>query len=168
MASEPQASASPACILNGKSVHLKAGLAHIARTSAEFGIERRVLVTRRGDDVSAMAAGALAEGHKPIVAGGGDGTVNAVAGNLVGTGIALGVLPMGTLNHFAKDVGIPLHVEAAVRNLFTGQLIEADVARSMAACSSTIRAQASIRILCANAKSRSDWDTSSESRLSSR
>jgi diacylglycerol kinase family enzyme len=127
MESQPQASTSPACILNGKSAHLKAALAHIARISTEFGVEPRVLVTRRGDDVSAMAAGALAEGHKPIVAGGGDGTVNAVAGNLVGTGIALGVLPMGTLNHFAKDLGIPLYLEAAVRNLFTGQLIEVDV-----------------------------------------
>jgi diacylglycerol kinase family enzyme len=127
MASQSQASASPACILNGKSAHLKAVLAHITRISAEFGVEPRVLITRRGDNVSAMTAGALAEGHKLIVAGGGDGTVNAVAGKLAGTGIALGVLPMGTLNHFAKDLGIPLRLEAAVRNLFTGQLIEVDV-----------------------------------------
>jgi diacylglycerol kinase family enzyme len=127
MASKPQASPSLACILNGKSAHLKAALAHIARISAEFGVEARISVTNRGDDVSAMAAGILAEGHQPIVAGGGDGTVNAVAGKLVGTDTALGVLPMGTLNHFAKNVGIPLNLEAAVRNLFTGRLIKVDV-----------------------------------------
>jgi diacylglycerol kinase family enzyme len=127
MASQPQASLNPACILNGKSVHLKAALAHMARISAEFGLKPRISVTNRGDDVSAMAAGILAEGHQPIAAGGGDGTVNAVAGKLVGTGTALGVLPMGTLNHFAKDVGIPLNLEAAIRNLFTGRLIKVDV-----------------------------------------
>jgi diacylglycerol kinase family enzyme len=127
MASQPQASLNPACILNGKSVHLKAALAHMARISAEFGLKPRISVTNRGDDVSAMATGILAEGHQPIVAGGGDGTVNAVAGKLVGTATALGVLPMGTLNHFAKDVGIPLNLEAAIRNLFTGRLIKVDV-----------------------------------------
>ncbi len=127
MASDTQASLGPVCILNGKSAHLEAALAHIAHISAEFGVEPTVLVTKRGDDISAMAAAASAEGHQPIVAGGGDGTVNAVAAKLVGTGIALGVLPMGTLNHFAKDVGIPLQLEAAVRNLFTGQLIKVDV-----------------------------------------
>ena len=61
------------------------------------------------------------------MAGGGDGTVSAVAGKLAGTSIKLGVLPMGTLNHFAKDAGIPLNLEAAVRNLFTGQAIKVDV-----------------------------------------
>ena len=55
------------------------------------------------------------------------GTVNAVAGKLVGTDTALGVLPMGTLNHFAKDVGIPLNLEAAVYNLFTGKVRKVDV-----------------------------------------
>ena len=44
------------------------------------------------------------------MAGGGDGTVNAVAGKLVGTDTPLGVLPMGTFDHFAKDVGIPLNL----------------------------------------------------------
>jgi diacylglycerol kinase family enzyme len=66
-------------------------------------------------------------GRHPVVAGGGDGTVNAVAGKLAGTDTPLGVLPMGTLNHFAKDVAIPLNLEGAVRNLFTGQPTKVDV-----------------------------------------
>src|SRR3974390_3456832 len=124
METEPKASRSPACILNGKSAPLEAATSYIARISPEFGAKPRILVTRGADDILAMAA--LAGGHRPIVGGGGDGTVSAVAGKLVGTDTALGVLPMGTLNHFAKDVGIPLHLEAAVRNLFTGELIKVD------------------------------------------
>jgi diacylglycerol kinase family enzyme len=127
MASRPLSSLSPSCILNGKSIHLQAALAHIARISDDFGVESQVVVTKHGDDVSSLAAHALSERRQPIAAGGGDGTVNAVAGKLAGTDTALGVLPMGTLNHFAKDAGIPLNLEAAVRNLFTGQAIKVDV-----------------------------------------
>jgi diacylglycerol kinase family enzyme len=127
MASQPHASLSPTFIINGKSVHLPAALAHIPRICAEFGVEPQIVVTKRDDDMSSLVARAQAENHRPIVAGGGDGTVNAVAGKLSGTDIPLGVLPMGTLNHFAKDAGIPLNLEAAVRNLFTGQVTKVDV-----------------------------------------
>jgi len=126
MASRPPQILSPTCILNGKSVHLQAALACIARISAEFGAAPQVVVTKRGDDISSLAAHALAESRQLVVAGGGDGTVNGVAGRLAGTDIALGVLPMGTLNHFAKDAGIPLSLEAAVRNLFTGRVTKVD------------------------------------------
>jgi len=117
----------PACILNGHSVHIEEAKAHIARISGELGADIQVVVTKRGDDISAVAARALGEHRHPVVAGGGDGTVNAVAGKLAGTDTPLGVLPMGTLNHFAKDAGIPLNLAAAVRNLFTGQVTRVDV-----------------------------------------
>jgi diacylglycerol kinase family enzyme len=49
-----------------------------------------------------------------IVAGGGDGTIHTVASAVAGTDIPLGIIPLGTLNHFAKDLKIPLAVEDAV------------------------------------------------------
>jgi len=61
------------------------------------------------------------------VAGGGDGTINAVASKMVDSGVPFGVLPMGTLNHFAKDLGIPLELESAVRNLAEGRPRAVDV-----------------------------------------
>jgi len=127
MTSPPAAMSNPACILNGHSVHIEEAKAHIARISGELGADIQVVVTKRGDDISAVAARALGEHRHPVVAGGGDGTVNAVAGKLAGTDTPLGVLPMGTLNHFAKDAGIPLNLAAAVRNLFTGQVTRVDV-----------------------------------------
>jgi diacylglycerol kinase family enzyme len=90
MASQPQATLSPAGILNGKSVHLQSAVAHIGRISRELGADPQVVVTKRSDDIPSMAARALAEHHQPIVAGGGDSTVNAIVGKLAGTDIALG------------------------------------------------------------------------------
>ncbi len=127
MTFQPPAILSPTCILNGHSVHVEETKAHIARISGEVAVQVQVVVTKRGDDISSLAARALSERRHPVVAGGGDGTVNAVAGMLAGTDTPLGVLPMGTLNHFAKDVGIPLNLAAAVRNLFTGQISKVDV-----------------------------------------
>jgi diacylglycerol kinase family enzyme len=49
-----------------------------------------------------------------VIVGGGDGSIRTVASVLVGSSVALGILPLGTLNHFAKDLGIPTTVEGAV------------------------------------------------------
>jgi diacylglycerol kinase family enzyme len=49
-----------------------------------------------------------------LVVGGGDGTVGAAASALAGTDILLGILPLGTLNHFAKDLNIPTDLDAAM------------------------------------------------------
>ncbi|HUQ76095.1 MAG TPA: diacylglycerol kinase family protein [Burkholderiales bacterium] len=62
-----------------------------------------------------------------IVAAGGDGTVNTVASALVGTDTALAVLPMGTLNHFARDLGVPDDPAAAVEIAVRGKRRAVDV-----------------------------------------
>lgn len=66
-------------------------------------------------------------GARIIAAGGGDGTISTVGASLIGTGCVLGVLPLGTLNHFAKDLRIPLELEAAAQNLIAGVVIDVDV-----------------------------------------
>jgi diacylglycerol kinase family enzyme len=75
----------------------------------------------------ASARRALQQGVKLVAAGGGDGTINAVASVIAGSGVHFGVLPLGTLNHFAKDVGIPLELDEAVRNLASGMPRKVDV-----------------------------------------
>jgi len=62
-----------------------------------------------------------------VVAVGGDGTVSTVAGALAGTDKPLGVLPLGTLNHFAKDLGVPLVLDEAVRTIAAGHQRRVDV-----------------------------------------
>ena len=70
---------------------------------------------------------AIAAGATTIVAGGGDGTVSAIASELAGTTTPLGVLPLGTLNHFAKDLHIPQALDAAVATIAAGRIAAVDI-----------------------------------------
>ena len=79
------------------------------------------------DALDAQVERALLSQPAIVVAGGGDGTVAAVAAHLVGGGTVLGVLPRGTLNHFAKDLGIPLELEQATGVIASGRPIHVDV-----------------------------------------
>lgn len=86
-----------------------------------------VHVTEKGEDVCELVRVAIANGATLVAAGGGDGTINAVASVVIGTNATLGVLPLGTLNHFAKDLGIPLEVEQALETLRDGTATAVDV-----------------------------------------
>jgi diacylglycerol kinase family enzyme len=63
-----------------------------------------------------------------IVVAGGDGTVGHAAGAVAGTDVVLGVLPTGTFNHFAKDLGIPVDLIEAARALAGAEVVAVDVA----------------------------------------
>jgi diacylglycerol kinase family enzyme len=95
---------------------------------AAAGREARVTVaTSGGNGLREAAERAVSEGCDALVAGGGDGTINLAASVVAGRDIPLGVLPLGTLNHFAKDLGIPLELEDAVRVILDGNTCWVDV-----------------------------------------
>jgi diacylglycerol kinase family enzyme len=94
--------------------------ARLIQLFAAAGREATVLMAGRGRTVTDEARRAVGDGCRTAVAAGGDGTVNAVASAVVGTDIPLGILPIGTLNHFAKDLGIPLDLEPAVKVIVQG------------------------------------------------
>lgn len=100
----------------------------LRRALAGSGVKPEILLAESGSNVAELARRAVQERSPAVIAGGGDGTVNAVAAQLVGTGLALGVLPLGTLNHFAKQLHIPLEREAALQSLLTGRIISVDAA----------------------------------------
>lgn len=91
------------------------------------GITADISLARTGAEIVELAQAAAASDWSMIVAGGGDGTINAVASALIGSEKTLGVLPLGTLNHFAKDLGIPLDLEGAARILISGHTRAVDV-----------------------------------------
>src|SRR6202040_819572 len=99
----------------------------LSKIISENGAQARILVASSGAEVPELARRAVKENSEVIVAGGGDGTINAVANELMGSSITLGILPLGTFNHFAKDLHIPQDLEGAARNLFTGRAVPVDV-----------------------------------------
>jgi diacylglycerol kinase family enzyme len=63
-----------------------------------------------------------------VVIGGGDGSMRVAASVLAGTGIPLGLIPLGTANHFAKDLGLPLQLKEAAAVIASGHSRVVDVA----------------------------------------
>jgi diacylglycerol kinase family enzyme len=95
---------------------------------AAHGVAAKILAVDPAELDRHCAEAAKAGGITALVAAGGDGTISAAAGILAGGDLPLGVLPLGTLNHFAKDAGIPLDLEAAVAAIAGGRTRRVDVA----------------------------------------
>lgn len=94
-----------AIIFNPKARSQKArGLADDLRRLAP---DAELRMTTKAGEARRLAADAAKEGFRVVAAAGGDGTVNEVANGIAGTGVALGVLPVGTMNVFAKEHALP-------------------------------------------------------------
>jgi len=83
------------------------------------GVHAELVLTRSSDDASEQARQAVAAGCDTIFACGGDGTIHDVLQGMAGSQAALGVLPMGTANALAHDLGLPLRPAAAARVALT-------------------------------------------------
>jgi YegS/Rv2252/BmrU family lipid kinase len=99
----------------------------IAETFAANGIAAHIALSTSSTELVELAQRAAHGEARIVVAGGGDGTLNAVASALVGTDKIFGVLPLGTLNHFAKDLQVPLELADAVRTICAGHTRRVDV-----------------------------------------
>jgi diacylglycerol kinase family enzyme len=116
-------------IVNASSGEEKdAELLRTLRDAAEHhGLEVSIEQAHSGEEITKLAREALDGGCGTIVAGGGDGTVNAIASLVAGTDVLFGVLPLGTLNHFAKDLGMPLDLAESVAVLAEGHTRRVDL-----------------------------------------
>lgn len=98
----------------------------IAESFERHGVCAQVMAVR-GTELRETTRALREKGFDVIAAGGGDGTVSAVAGELVGHPVALGVLPLGTLNHFARDLELPTDLDEAIRLICSGEATRVDV-----------------------------------------
>jgi YegS/Rv2252/BmrU family lipid kinase len=99
----------------------------VAEALRAAGLSAEVELIAGGD--CAVRCRAIAErGDELLVVGGGDGTISAAASALVGTETLLGILPLGTLNHFARDLGIPDKVDEAAKLIASRKARDVDVA----------------------------------------
>lgn len=92
------------------------------------GCEAQFITPKTGQSPAVLAADA-ARHAAIVVAAGGDGTISGVAAGILDSPAALGVLPLGSRNHFAKDLRIPLDLGAAVAVIAAGHIARVDVGR---------------------------------------
>lgn len=119
-------------VINGGagSVEGDAAEAERERVLAAFAahdVEPHVALVR-GEDLEATLEDAVARTPDVLAVGGGDGSLGTAAAVAAGSDVTLGVLPMGTFNHFAKDLGIPIDLEGAAGVVVSGRTTRIDVA----------------------------------------
>lgn len=97
-------------------------LSYLQQRARAAHLAYEVFRAEHGGQVDALARQAVAGKFDWLVVCGGDGTITTVAQHLVGTRCALGVVPMGTFNYFARNLGLPVEPQRAVDVLFPGQV----------------------------------------------
>jgi diacylglycerol kinase (ATP) len=108
---------------------------HFRRSLDEIAAHCALKATTAAGDARRLAAEAVADGFELIVAAGGDGTVNEVLNGMGDSSngferARLGVLPLGTVNVFARELKIPLRIEQAWEVLQRGSEIKMDLPRA--------------------------------------
>ena len=102
-----------------RSAFAKQGISAIVEVSSGSGLrsaaERALQMARSGE-------------CDAVVVGGGDGSIGTVAGVLAGTDVPLGIIPLGTRNHFAKDLQLPLSIDDAIAVIASGETRSVDAA----------------------------------------
>jgi len=93
----------------------------LVRRFVDAGITGGVHVTERRGHATELAANAVAQGARVVLAWGGDGTINEIASVLSGTATALAVIPAGSGNGFARDLAIPWQPDDAIRIAIRGR-----------------------------------------------
>lgn len=94
------------------------------------GVPHEILKTGRPGHATRLAQEAALEGDNAVIAVGGDGTINEVANGLAGSGTRLCIVPHGTGNVIAAEMGLPSSVEACVDLLFSGKTADIPLARA--------------------------------------
>jgi diacylglycerol kinase family enzyme len=100
---------------------------HLREAFAASGLDVNLRLAKSGSEIESMAEEAAESNAEILVAGGGDGTISMVASKAAEAGKVLGVIPLGTLNHFSKDLNIPQTIPEAVSVLSDNNLQNVDV-----------------------------------------
>ena len=106
-------------VINPASGHDEPVLNVLNRVFGKHGVEWSVSVTHKYGDATAQAKAAIAAGVDLVAGYGGDGTQHEIANAVLGTDTIMGILPGGTGNGFAREMGIPGKLEPAVELLCT-------------------------------------------------
>jgi YegS/Rv2252/BmrU family lipid kinase len=97
------------------------------RAMRDHHIDGEIATTQAKGHAAELSRGFRARGFDAVVGWGGDGTINEAAGPLIGSAMALGVIPSGSGDGFARSLGLPFDVGAALAAASTGPLTDVDV-----------------------------------------
>ncbi|HEU4521135.1 MAG TPA: diacylglycerol kinase family protein [Thermoanaerobaculia bacterium] len=97
------------------------------RRAAELDL--RIVALEPGVDAASVVRDGLQAGVKKFVVAGGDGSIHTVAQGLVGTDGVLGIVPIGTVNHMARDLQIPGEWQPALELAVSGEVRQIDTGR---------------------------------------
>ncbi|MFV0459095.1 MAG: lipid kinase [Actinomycetales bacterium] len=117
-------------VVNAHSRRGADALDHVQRGLRQVAGSLEVIPVTKGADLPDACEKAAQAEPDLFVIGGGDGSIGCAAGAVAGTTIALGVLPLGTANDFARTLEIPTAIDAAVRNLVEGHVVDIDLGRA--------------------------------------
>ncbi len=95
----------------------------------ESGIQYQCYFTKQSGDATFQARAAVKEGYDLIIAAGGDGTINEVVNGIIGSNVTLGIIPLGTVNILAMELGIDESFVKALSVIHNGEIIEIDVGK---------------------------------------
>jgi diacylglycerol kinase (ATP) len=103
---------------------------HASRLLREYGLKPEVIYSRSPSEPTAVARAAVREECPLVIGVGGDGLLNQVANELVGSHVTFGIIPAGVGNDFARGLGIPLDVAGACRVIAQGETRAVDVGQA--------------------------------------
>lgn len=108
----------------------KITLAHIKKPFQKLSSEPTFFPTDKSSQGAKAARAALADGHKKILVAGGDGTLRKVVQEVAGSNASVGILPIGTGNILARNLKLPLSLDAAVKRVISGKPYEIDLGQA--------------------------------------
>ncbi|MCA9792666.1 MAG: diacylglycerol kinase family lipid kinase [Candidatus Eremiobacteraeota bacterium] len=111
-------------------IRIGSPLDKLRKTFDTAGVDWHLHLTTGPGDATRVANQAEKNGFDCVVAAGGDGTINEVVNGVVGTSVSLGIVPLGTENVLAREMGVPIQVEKACRHLLETKPRALDVGRA--------------------------------------
>jgi YegS/Rv2252/BmrU family lipid kinase len=99
------------------------------RQLEKAGLTLAAFPVRHPERIHEIVREAIAQGHKFIIIGGGDGTISSVVDHFAHMRVVFGVLPLGTANSFARTLGIPLNLTGAIDVLINGKVADVDLGK---------------------------------------
>lgn len=104
----------------GKYASRRPSVAELGARLSSKGIKAEIVTTGGPGDATRIAAAAGRNGTRSVIVSGGDGTINEALQGLVGTKVRLAILPRGTANVLARELELPLDIDAAAEVIARG------------------------------------------------